>query len=142
MLLSLVQHIDWDSKVLFRSPPIGLRGGLGLLWRPTISFDIIFSSANVLALLVCLGGLLEDFSMYLVYGPTWWQDKISVWPMFSRLVSKGSPSWVCLGDFNDISSSLDKRGGRPLHSSSSLGLRHFLESQGAIDLGFAGQRLT
>lgn len=50
--------------------------------------------------------------------------------------------FVCLGDFNDLISPADKRGGRSVRASFSLGLAHFVEVNGLVDLGFSGPHFT
>jgi hypothetical protein len=51
--------------------------------------------------------------------------------------------WLCLGDFNFIISSLDKRGGRCFAASTSGGLlANFINQKGLIGLGFSGNPFT
>lgn len=53
-----------------------------------------------------------------------------------------SESWLLLGDFNSVVSQTEKKGGRPVASSSSGGLRQFITNNGLIDLGFNGNPFT
>lgn len=47
-----------------------------------------------------------------------------------------------MGDFNSVVSQTEKKGGRPVGSSSSGGLRQFITNNGLIDLGFNGNSFT
>lgn len=47
-------------------PSLGLRGGLVLLWRPNVDFDVIHSSTHLIFVVVHPGGLMKDFAMYFV----------------------------------------------------------------------------
>lgn len=60
----------------------------------------------------------------------------------SALTQAASHPWLCLGDLNAIVSPLENQGGRRFCPSSSAGLSTFLESSGAIDLGFVGSSFT
>jgi hypothetical protein len=50
--------------------------------------------------------------------------------------------WLCIGDFNAITSLIDKYGGCPFHSSFNNSFSHFLNTMGMIDLGFSGNPYT
>lgn len=50
--------------------------------------------------------------------------------------------WLVIGDFNSVSSQLEKRGGLPFASSSKSGLLHFMNTSGMVDLGFNGNLFT
>lgn len=123
-------------------PPVGLRGGLAFCWRPNITLDVLFISKFLFCVKVHPGlGILDSFCCF-VYHPTWWQDKVPFWHNFHlRLVDSALP-FICLGDFNDLLSGVDKRGGRPVRASSSTGLAHSVEVHGLVDLGFFGPRFT
>lgn len=80
-------------------PLVGLRGGIGLFWRLHFDFDIMYTSANSIAILVHPCGELAGFLMVFVYGPARWQEKILFGRFLSQLVSQGPPSWVCYWRF-------------------------------------------
>lgn len=56
---------------------VGLRGGLGLLWRPNISIVVGHISPHIIYVVVHPGASMDDYAMYFVYGSTRWQDKLT-----------------------------------------------------------------
>jgi hypothetical protein len=51
-------------------------------------------------------------------------------------------SWLCIGDFNSITSQNDKYGGRPFNSTFANPFTDFFNTFGMVDLGFSGNPYT
>lgn len=88
------------------------------------------------------GGEDPKFSCSLVYGPVVWQEKEVFWLELSSLDQDVHMPWVCMGDFNDLVRQDEKHGGQVLSSSSSQGLKHFLQIMDFVDLGYVGKKCT
>ncbi|KAK9275219.1 hypothetical protein L1049_022481 [Liquidambar formosana] len=77
-----------------------------------------------------------------VYGPSYWQGKADFLNQLECLANSFFGPWVCVGDFNCITSQIDKRGGRPFACLSSGGLGYLIDCYGLIDLGFSSHSFT
>lgn len=64
------------------------------------------------------------------------------WEDLSSKVKVGLPSWVCIGDFNDIVDQGEKLGGRKVSAKSNFFLRNFIFDVGVLDIGYIGNSLT
>lgn len=62
--------------------------------------------------------------------------------MLNDMADTISGPWVLVGDFNEINSSNEKRGGRSVGQTSSQVLQNFIEHSGCIDLEFVGNPYT
>jgi hypothetical protein len=60
----------------------------------------------------------------------------------ANFVYSYSDPWICIGDFNAISSSDDKLVGRPFDCFSFNPLNDFMDAFGMVDLGFLGNPFT
>ena len=81
-----------------------------------------------------------------VYGPPVRKDKFAFWEKISAIGENFDEnfdrSWLCIGDFNHVLNQYEKKGGRPMASSSSCPFKNFIDRYGMIDLGFAGNSFT
>ncbi|KAK1284161.1 hypothetical protein QJS10_CPB21g01739 [Acorus calamus] len=50
--------------------------------------------------------------------------------------------WCMIGDFNAISTTSEKRGGRPPNYASTIEFNNVMSTAGLIDIGFQGPRFT
>lgn len=48
-----------------------------------------------------------------VYGHPVWEEQIKVWDAIRYMGSNRTGHWMCIVDFNDVSYSYEKEGGRP-----------------------------
>ena len=77
-----------------------------------------------------------------VYGHLEEERKAETWRLMRHLHACGTLPWLCLGDFNEILSFDEKRGGNPRQVTPMVAFRHTLFHCGPIDLGFRGYRFT
>lgn len=61
-----VRNLGFFSFV--SSPPVGLKGGLVLCWRPNISLAVVFVCCNIIVVRISPGLDLDDFLVYFIYG--------------------------------------------------------------------------
>lgn len=123
-------------------PPLGRQGGLLLAWRVGVDVEVVCVNANAINVLVYFDPSNTPWLLTRVYGPTNWHLKPNFWNSLQDLTHAFAGPWLCLGDFNCILNSGEKRGGRPFASSSYNPFSNFMDSCGLIDLGFKGQKFT
>lgn len=99
-------------------------------------------SCNIIVARFSPGMELADFLVYFIYGPSTWHARQPFWILLQSLVDDFPEPSLFIGDFNELLSNSEKRGGCPARVSSSRGFSHFLESNGLVDLGFDGPMFT
>jgi hypothetical protein len=77
-----------------------------------------------------------------VYGPRYKKTNSDFWMALANFGYSYSDPWICIGDFNAISSSDDKLVGRPFDCFSFNPLNDFMDAFGMVDLGFLGNPFT
>jgi len=64
------------------------------------------------------------------------------WNLVRSLVGRFSAPWLCAGDFNEITKSNEKLGGRFRSYNQMKNFRDVLDEGGLMDLGFVGSKFT
>lgn len=77
-----------------------------------------------------------------VYGCPTHSGKDQVWNMIRGIAGPESVPWLCIGDFNQVSSLEDKKGGNPPNMGRIRVFREMLEDCGLTDLEYKGPRFT
>lgn len=112
------------------------------MWRPNISVNILGSSQWMMNVLVYPNLPHFSFLLSLAYCPTQYYGKCQFWDSSQLLAASHLDSWLLLGDFNSVVSQKEKKGGRPIASSSNSGLKQFIYQYGLIDMSFNGNPFT
>ena len=68
--------------------------------------------------------------------------KAETWRLMRHLHARGTLPWLCLGDFNEILYSDEKRGGNPRQVTPMVAFQHTLLHYGLVGLGFRGYQFT
>lgn len=127
-------------------PPNGLSGGLVVFWRDSVDISVCFSSFNLVDLFVKSNE--GNFYLSFVYGNPNPSLRNHLWERLERTYTarKGSP-WMIMGDFNEILSNSEKRGGRIRPEASFQDMRRMVRCCNFSDLkstcdrfSWAGQR--
>lgn len=111
-------------------------------WRLGLDVEIVSLNENAIHVLIYSDLPNTPWLLSGIYGPTEWSKKWQFWQFLNSTAAAFAGPWLCLGDFNCILNSSEKRGGRPLASTSNNLLLHLMDSCGLIDLGFKGQKFT
>lgn len=123
-------------------PLIGRKGGLLFAWRLGLEVEVICINANAISLLVYSDPSNTPWLLTGVYGSTEWLQKWDFWQSLQALAHAFAGPWMCIGDFNCILNSSEKRGGHSFVSSSHNLFHNLMDACGLIDLGFKGQKFT
>ena len=139
--VGLVCHRLGFSNFL-EQPPVCCKRGLAFAWRPGLDFEVVQQSQHIPNLLIFSDLGHVPWMLTLIYGPTTWQDKTRFWQQMNSLSIAFAGAWLCIGNFNALTSQHDKFGGNPVSTSPSSGMRHFMLCHGLVDLGFSRPRFT
>ncbi|KAF3962232.1 hypothetical protein CMV_013230 [Castanea mollissima] len=122
-------------------PRVGLSGGLILAWVPKQELRVVFDSQNIIHI-----NLLDDrgrpLSITFVYGHPNHSKRGVVWQQLKSMKQWAHPSWLCIGDFNQI---LNKEEKFSFKNGNILGAEEFqqvLRDLHLCDLSASGQRFT
>ncbi|KAG5528802.1 hypothetical protein RHGRI_029458 [Rhododendron griersonianum] len=131
-------RFDYASYV----DPVGHAGGLALWWKSEVTLDIEISSKNIVHTLVLNNDGSQPWAATFIYGCPYREGREQVWEDLRRIGRSEKFPWLCMGDFNEVLSSTDKRGGN-LPSHRRLGsFRDMLNDCGLVDLEFKGPKFT
>jgi len=92
-------------------PPIGLSGGLVVMWKHSVDLSVLFQSSNLVDCFV--NSNEESFYFSFVYGPPNPSNRNDLWERIERIgTNRRNVPWLILGDFNELLGNNEKKGGR------------------------------
>ena len=122
--------------------PRGKKGGLVVGWKNGVDIEITYKCCNMINGLVFSDPLYEPWLISFVYGPPNRNNRGPFWEAVEKVGETFGGGWLCIGDFNHVFSQVDKKGGKPVASSSSGGSNEVIEKNGLIDINFSGNPYT
>ena len=90
---------------------VNLGGGLALFWKEGVEVSIDSSSLNHIDVLINKNKE-DEWRFTGFYGEPLTQRRVESWNLLRNLHGRFSVPWLCVGDFNEITKSHEKRGGR------------------------------
>jgi exonuclease III len=127
---------------LVQAPPSSSRGGLLLAWKNDVNLNTFVVSSDIICAWCFSVDTNVKWMISFVYGPPYQKNSTDFWTNLAEYGISFNEPWLCLGDFNAITASVDKCGGRPFHSNFDNCFTRFINSMGMIDLGFSGNPYT
>ncbi|WZY80122.1 hypothetical protein YC2023_026506 [Brassica napus] len=124
----------------FSIPPVGLSGGLTLLWKQGVEIKIIESCAHFIDAEVVFKGT-SSFVTF-VYGEPVAGNRADFWNTLTRVGANREEAWLLTGDFNDILDNSEKEGGPERWEGSFTAFRSFVSQNGLWNLKHSGNQLS
>ncbi|KAH7861621.1 hypothetical protein Vadar_028497 [Vaccinium darrowii] len=122
--------------------PEGLGGGLSPWWNNDIEVEVESSSKNLIHMIVTDKENSSTWAATFVYGCPMKVGRDQVWSELEEIGRFERLLWLCIGDFNEVLSCDDNRGGKQC-SQRRLALFHaMLNNCGLVDLEFKGPKFT
>lgn len=116
--------------------------GVSLLWHDNIDISIMSYSINHIHGQCVDGEEAEKWDITGIYGYPEENNKKKTWQLIEQLSSQVGRKWMCMGDFNDVLSVEEKRGGNT-RTQSQLALgRNTVNDCNLLDMGFEGYQFT
>lgn len=97
--------VDYDGL------PRSRRGGLCMMWSDTLILSLISFSMNHILSRVSGDGNKDNWYISGVYGWPETQARSRMWELMSSIKRQEIDRWLCMGDFNEIMWSFEKKGG-------------------------------
>src|ERR1044072_1153632 len=117
-------------------------GGLCLLWRREIDVTVLSSSVHHIDFNLAPACLDVPVHISAIYGFPESQHKCKTWQLIQQLKSQNEVPWLCCGDFNDVLSPDDKKGGDPVSLSYLQYIYDAMAECSIADLGAGGEKFT
>ena len=116
-------------------------GGIVIFWKKDVDFSLgTFSPNHIDGILN--KGKEDEWRFTGFYGEPETQNHHLSWTCLRRLKNRNSIPWLCAGDFNEITRSHEKKGGRLRPERQMEEFRDVLDECGFRDLGFVGGKFT
>ena len=91
---------------------------------------------------VMIFGYAGMIQIFWVYGAPIYEDRKEVWEMLKRKVVRCEGLIMCVGDFNDVISEMEKKGGRRKEKKKIECFQEMINSCGLNDAHYKGQKFT
>ncbi|KAH7854251.1 hypothetical protein Vadar_011755 [Vaccinium darrowii] len=122
--------------------PIGIAGGLAILWKRNLKVSSVRSSNFFIEVIINDEESGKKWHLINVYASCNDNVRRSQWDALVRYRHQTPGEWVMWGDFNDLLWEDEKQGGRRRDEWSLRAFRNFVSELGAIDLGYSGFPFT
>jgi hypothetical protein len=129
-------------SLFVQAPSSGSRGGLLLAWHSDIKLTSLFVSHNLICVHCFSNSPDVKCLISFVYRSPYQKSGSDFLSQLADFGFDSSVPWLCIGNFNSITSSMDKLGGQPFNGLAQNDFRQFMNSFGMIDLGFSGNPYT
>ena len=117
----------------------GFFGGIWLLWNDIrVNLKVVASSRYSITIVIAEGS--QFWVLTVVYASPNPAVRNSMWGYLNTTRRCFKGPWVVMGDFNEIVSSDEKRGGRGCFSK--IGFSDWISDNRLLDMGFIGQKFT
>ncbi|XP_058782838.1 uncharacterized protein LOC131657458 [Vicia villosa] len=120
---------------------VGRSGGLAVLWKYTVTCNVVNYSRNFINLVV-QDEVKEDWRLTCYYGFPERHRRSDAWNMLRELRDLSSAPWCVIGDFNDLLSQQDKIGLHPHPNWLCTGFREAVTDCNLLDLPLEGHQFT
>ena len=128
-------------KNLFEVPRINKGGGLAIFWKEGFPLEIETYSKNHIDTTINKN-TEKEWRFMGFYGEPDTNKRHKSWTKLRNLKTRGSASWLCTGDFNEITRQSKKQGGRPRPHHQMQLFHDALDECSFMDLGFVGFPFT
>jgi hypothetical protein len=128
--------------LIVQAPPCNTKGGLLLAWKIDVKLTSFYVSNNIICAWYYSDVPNVKYLISFVYGPPYSKNNSDFWTTLASFGATYPDHWLCVGDFNAITSPDDKLGGRPFNNSTANPFSDFINSFGMVDLGFSGNPYT
>lgn len=122
--------------------PVGIAGGLGVLWKKDLKVSTIHKSSFFIDVLVSDEESGRDWHLLNVYESSIDRIRKDQWVELLQYRRQESGEWIVWGDFNDLLWEDEKVGGRQREVWTLRAFREFVSDLGGIDLGYMGYPFT
>lgn len=120
----------------------GYKGGIWCFWDESkITLKVLSYEAQCLHLGVISANKV-NWVMSLIYASTDKRERDTLWQSLTDIGQDMNLPWCLIGDYNEVISQVDKRGGRMVGNTVNKELKKMIDRCELMDLGFTGPMYT
>lgn len=134
----LKNSLGYDNLVTVEL--LGLSGGLALMWKNSYKVEVLSKDKRIIDTKISLCSIV--FCVTFVYGDPVRANRQVVWDRLSGLGLIRDAAWLLVGDFNELLTNAEKKGGPPRDESSFWGFREMAENCKITELRSSGNRFS
>lgn len=136
----LYEFHNTDFTNHFLVPPLGVSGGLALFWKDNVEIEVLDSSPNYIDAKIKYKATTALVTF--TYGPPLPENRAPFWNLLELRFASREDAWLLTGDFNELLSNEEKRGGPERPESSFLGFRSLVSQLGLLNVKHSGNSLS
>ena len=103
-------QFEFGYNKLFTVEPEGRSGGVALFYLDSFDVTVLYSNNRMIDIEATIEG--HKVFITFVYGDPVVEYRDNVWECLTRMSLTRTGPWLMLGDFNEITSNREKKGGR------------------------------
>ncbi|XP_061368719.1 uncharacterized protein LOC133311659 [Gastrolobium bilobum] len=137
---SIIRSLGFSNKLIVEAH--GFSGGIWLVWNSCdVNISLISQHDQFIHCWVEVAGLKGFFWAAVYVNPQEGKRRL-LWEELKQIGRTMDEAWLLTGDFNEITSAEEKRGGGPIDYSRCIQFANVLSACGVLDLGGGGNRFT
>lgn len=136
---NLCNKLGFDNFIAVE--PQGKSGGIALFWKNVNKVNLVSYSRSHIDVSVSMA----DSSVWRlsgIYGEPSRAQRYKTWDLLKNLSRDANLPWCLVGDFNNVTSQEDKKGGPPYPNHLIVGFNECLQEAGLHDLELTGHQFT
>ena len=137
-MMGVKKKLGYNNLVTME--PVGLSGGLAVLWKKSYKVNVLFRDKRVIDIKVEVGSL--SFFLTCVYGDPMVARRKVVWDHLANIAVRRDEAWILTGDFNELMSNEEKLGGAVRSEASFWDFRNMASTCKIRELRRSGNRLS
>lgn len=119
--------------------PQGKSGGIALFWKNVDAVNLLSFSRSYIDVSVNMSGS-NGWRLTGIYGEPARSQRFKIWDLLKNLSRDANLSWCLVGDFNNVTSQADKKGGPPYPNHLIEGFNDCLYEADLHDLEITGHQ--
>ncbi|KAI9088650.1 hypothetical protein K1719_029764 [Acacia pycnantha] len=132
---------SWGFRHSYRREAVGFSGGLWIIWdREELVVDVRVTDEQFLHCKLCLEG--NEMLFTAVYANPNEQRRIRLWSMLSQIANEVDEPWILAGDFNEIKTPLEQKGGGRVSERRCRQFSDWIQECHLLDLDASGPFFT
>lgn len=134
-------RVKFGFDYCFSVDRVGRSGGLTILWKSSLSCEVISYSSNHIDVVFSVNNV-QDWRLSCFYGYLERARRRDSWHLLRHLASLSTLPWCVFGDFNDILYASDKKGNIPHPQHLHTGFFNTIEDCNLLELELNGGKFT